>query len=444
MVALRSIVLSLLVLALSWPVTSFHLLPGLGRPSFGHVRCGVQARCQDGARPLFAEGGVHDKTKPQFGLALMDYHVPPPQASKDEAAKREFELNRGQAVDTLLADYPTIFSDSCDLSIFHENILLRDTQGFALEGIRSYRAFFTVVPTLVNVAFSRGEVSALLMDKYGIDKSRIKIRWRIDLHPRSMGASLRDVFGWFDTNGDGVISNEEYLASQQSVSGERFPRAKKGVDPLVVEGISKYTLDAKGRITMHEIEVTSPTDYAFLEALRELLPVRQRGISSIPTCFSGFSASASSLTPTLAMDYHTAAQRQTRAHTSTVSVAEMVGELGMGEMLVGVLGATKTFPKGPGDGNDGAKDAGFGQALLTKLGGKQLAKKLKLPKQCKQDYDCNEGGYSWPLRCVDYVFAKICVDPDDNFGGGLGANNWDESQLVQVPIPVRVEDGWIR
>ena len=145
-----------------------------------------------------------------------------------------------------------------------------ETESFSLSCC--HRAFFTVVPTLVNVAFSRGEVSALLMDKYGIDKSRIKIRWRIDLHPRSMGASLRDVFGWFDTNGDGVISNEEYLASQQSVSGERFPRAKKGVDPLVVEGISKYTLDAKGRITMHEIEVTSPTDYAFLEALRELLP----------------------------------------------------------------------------------------------------------------------------------------------------------------------------
>ncbi len=29
--------------------------------------------------------------------------------------------------------------------------------------------------------------------------------------------------------------------------------------------------------------------------------------------------------------------------------------------------------------------------MLTKIGGKELAKKFKLPKQCKQDYDCNEG-----------------------------------------------------
>ena len=33
-----------------------------------------------------------------------------------------------------------------------------------------------------------------------------------------------------------------------------------------------------------------------------------------------------------------------------------------------------------------------------------------------KDYDCNEGGYNWPLRCVDFVFAKICVDTDDQSG----------------------------
>ena len=40
------------------------------------------------------------------------------------------------------------------------------------------------------------------------------------------------------------------------------------------------------------------------------------------------------------------------------------------------------------------------------------------------------GGYSWPLRCVDFVFAKICVDPDDNIGGGLGALNWYSTYLL--------------
>ena len=134
-----SLTLSLLFLALSWPVTGFLLLPGLGRPSFGHVRCSVAARrlCPPHGDPVLARSERIDKEKQNFGLALMD---PPPTAGvPHDAAKNEFELNRGLAIDTLLHDYPTIFSQSCDLSIFHENILLRDTQGFSLEGIRSYR-----------------------------------------------------------------------------------------------------------------------------------------------------------------------------------------------------------------------------------------------------------------------------------------------------------------
>jgi hypothetical protein len=134
-----SLTLSLLFLALSWPVTGFLLLPGLGRPPWGHGRCSVAARrlCPPHGDPVLARSERRDKEKQNFGLALMD---PPPTAGvPHDAAKNEFELNRGLAVDTLLHDYPTIFSQSCDLSIFHENILLRDTQGFSLEGIRSYR-----------------------------------------------------------------------------------------------------------------------------------------------------------------------------------------------------------------------------------------------------------------------------------------------------------------
>jgi hypothetical protein len=168
-----SIGLSLLVLAMSVPCgTGFNLMPGLGRPTFGAQN--VAARCRAGRASVLVQG-VSDKQSPQFGMALMD--PPGPPHAKDEAEKREYELNRGQAVDTLLIDYPAIFLRSPDLSIFHQNILLRDTQGFSLEGLRAYKAFFSVVPTLGNVAFSRCEVSALLMDKYGIDKSRIKIRF---------------------------------------------------------------------------------------------------------------------------------------------------------------------------------------------------------------------------------------------------------------------------
>jgi len=42
------------------------------------------------------------------------------------------------------------------------------------------------------------------------------------------------------------------------------------------------------------------------------------------------------------------------------------------------------------------------------LFGKLFAKKAK---GCQTDYDCNEGGRNWPLRCVDVIFTKVCCSP---------------------------------
>jgi hypothetical protein len=30
------------------------------------------------------------------------------------------------------------------------------------------------------------------------------------------------------------------------------------------------------------------------------------------------------------------------------------------------------------------------------------------------------GGYNFPLICADFVITRICIDPDDWKGGGLG------------------------
>jgi hypothetical protein len=58
-------------------------------------------------------------------------------------------------------------------------------------------------------------------------------------------------------------------------------------------------------------------------------------------------------------------------------------------------------------------------------------------KTCETDYDCNPGGRNWPLRCVDVVFSKICVESDDDIGGGRGI-----MEYALEAIPVRVEDGY--
>jgi hypothetical protein len=36
-----------------------------------------------------------------------------------------------------------------------------------------------------------------------------------------------------------------------------------------------------------------------------------------------------------------------------------------------------------------------------------------LPQTCDDDYECNGGKANYPLRCMDVVVAKVCVDPDD-------------------------------
>lgn len=45
-----------------------------------------------------------------------------------EEKKREFELNRGFAVDTLLADYASLFDSAPNFDIFDDRVILKDTQ----------------------------------------------------------------------------------------------------------------------------------------------------------------------------------------------------------------------------------------------------------------------------------------------------------------------------
>jgi hypothetical protein len=46
-------------------------------------------------------------------------------------------------------------------------------------------------------------------------------------------------------------------------------------------------------------------------------------------------------------------------------------------------------------------------------------------------------GATLALRCVNVLFSKICVESDDDFGGGRGV-----MEYALEAIPVRVEDGY--
>ena len=56
------------------------------------------------------------------------------------------------------------------------------------------------------------------------------------------------------------------------------------------------------------------------------------------------------------------------------------------------------------------------------LFGKLFASAKKV-KACRTDYDCNENGRNWPLRCVDVIFTKVARNPDGTRNPKLETRN---------------------
>mmetsp|Transcript_18723 Transcript_18723/g.51423 ORF Transcript_18723/g.51423 Transcript_18723/m.51423 type:complete len:174 (-) Transcript_18723:119-640(-) len=58
-----------------------------------------------------------------------------------------------------------------------------------------------------------------------------------------------------------------------------------------------------------------------------------------------------------------------------------------------------------------------------------------MPQTCEDDFECNDGKANFPLQCIDFVFARICVDPDD-----FQQAPQTSATPAYVPIPVPVEE----
>jgi len=285
---------SLLLVALAAPCgDAFMHFPAIARPSSPSTRSYFSAASKPAAP-------VHGTLVSRNAVKEMTRRTA--EAMSEEKGRAEFELNRGQAVDTLLNDYTTLYKDDPDFSIFTQDVVLRDVQvvqlpvlaaalltccslfsnracrvgftresvhfhchfpvgifrclflenvlwkdphphtptstftstsqhphphynssqfqqattvttkkgrryhpipspsfsthpplgrlseqGFTLEGIKSYRLFFKTITNLMSAIFASSHVSVVLMDKYGIDKSKIKLRWRIELSASRLG-----------------------------------------------------------------------------------------------------------------------------------------------------------------------------------------------------------------------------------------------------------------
>jgi hypothetical protein len=201
----------------------------------------------------------HQSLNTGDAAASENYEPLPNQPLKGPDPEKEFELNRGLAVDTLLQDYPYLFVKSPDFSIFRKDVILQDAQGFSVSGLQAYQLFFRIVRQVASTLFSAAQVSVILGDKYATDKSRIRLRWKVELNGRIASA---------ESERKNLLRKMGFEDSSPEPSSS---------DATFVEGISVYKLDAKGMIISHTIQVTEPTMLAPLSAFRSLIPMSSQG-----------------------------------------------------------------------------------------------------------------------------------------------------------------------
>jgi hypothetical protein len=228
---------------------------------FEHIDADICNTRHQRAGPIFLPNAHPRKFKsPKVCLRMSEgsdnYEPLPNQPLKGSNPEKEFELNRGLAVDTLLQDYPYLFVKPPDFSIFRKDVVLQDAQGFSVSGLQAYQLFFRIVRQVANTLFSTAQVSVILGDKYATDKSRIRLRWKVELNDRIQYAESE---------------RKNLLRKMGFEDGSTADTSS--ADATFVEGISIYKLDARGMIISHIIQVVEPTMLSPLSAFRSLLPL---------------------------------------------------------------------------------------------------------------------------------------------------------------------------
>jgi Uncharacterized conserved protein (DUF2358) len=73
-------------------------------------------------------------------LARRDVFSTPPK--RNDGRKPEFEANLGKVIDTLRSDYPLLFHEPLDYSIYVKDIVVKDPTGVVFKGIGTCELFF--------------------------------------------------------------------------------------------------------------------------------------------------------------------------------------------------------------------------------------------------------------------------------------------------------------
>jgi len=134
----------------------------------------------------------------------------------------DFNLNRGKVIDTLNTDYPYLFTEVPDFSIYIKDMEVSDPSGIVFSGIRMYKALFTMLRFFRSTVINNHELKYKI--NYDSWDQNVAVRWSVVLHTST-------------------------------------PAFKS---PLTVDGISRYHLNWEGQVYKHEvsnIQVIGPNGY---------------------------------------------------------------------------------------------------------------------------------------------------------------------------------------
>jgi len=372
--------------------------PALMPPVFSASDLVAHGACLEEEEPLMLPNRLdiasppRSLPKPEPLTGLWD-NVPKPQGSPKGPG--EYQINVGKAIDVLRTDYPMIFLQKPDLSIFTKQIELWDPSGKRLSGIRQYEKLFDLLIFLRRTTMQDAKVTYRLV----VADEKIRVRWSAKLWMRDPALGLTNLM-----NGEPAVVH--------------------------IDGVSNYELDTHGKIRRHRLEnimlrgqeEQEPVQLAFawpsagLATPVAAIPFFRQLDRSLPAGFDSLFAPSQQLQPIGGPSLRPSKSDAGRSRAPQMSEsAETPLERAAREQAEDADKARKLAELRAPKSQSSARGGIFGA--------------MTMPQPCETSFDCER-----PEVCCDLLFGSVCCSAGlmipTRDGPGLGL------QPQAIPIPV--------
>ena len=342
---------------------------------------------------------------------------------EDYRAPTEYQLNLGKLIDTLRADYPLLFVEPQDLSLFVDDVELHGPRGQRLIGIGQYTAVLDLLRFSRRVAMEDAE----LTHRITIDGRSVRVRWSAKL--------------WIKDPTLGLTSFHQ--------------------EPVLVnvDGVSRYDLDGKGQVHLHALENIVMTgkdresllDFPNLDLMWRL-PALVPPADGVPVAgwpmpvpagavAAAVAAAVADATAAAAPHRPPATRARTAAPCMSISVEEGISPV---EMEMEIVSRETPVERAAREREEDSAEAARLKALRApseaKSGGLSLpgflTGKVKTPASCETNYDCDR-----PMVCCDLVVARVCCSSGMMMGVPQQGEGKMGLQGSLIPIPVEKDNG---